>query len=307
MEPLSPLGDMVGLSESLSAPLRSGMGSKQFAVEFLLFGRNLVNQIHLCLSMVWKISFIFRLRFSPYSVGFLRTSPWSIHEIITTENEASVTFIIHSTPETLLLWPHPFRVFYTVTISEEGLFCRLKTINIGETPFKCHALLHTYFSIPNIAEVSFSGYGGLQYVDKTRDNQTFQQTDEEEEEDGSSVFQITGEVDRVYFPSSSSSGDVTIHHLPSSSPLMTIQKSAQIETQFSSFVTVPCDCVLWNPWVDKSRALADMDDSGYLSFVCVEPGVVSEYVTVAPGEALNLSQMLIPTSAAVIAGSATGA
>jgi D-hexose-6-phosphate mutarotase len=88
---------------------------------------------------------------------------------------------------------------------------------------------------------------------------------------------------------------------------MTIQKSAQIETQFSSFVTVPCDCVLWNPWVDKSRALADMDDSGYLSFVCVEPGVVSEYVTVAPGEALNLSQMLIPTSAAVIAGSATGA
>jgi glucose-6-phosphate 1-epimerase len=242
-----------------------------------------------------------RLRF-PFLTsfaGFLRNSPWSVHEILTTENEATVTFLIDSTPETLLLWPHPFRAFYTVTISEEGLVCRLKTINNGETAFKCHALLHTYFSIPNISEVSFSGYDGLQFADKTRDNQTFLHTDEAASS-SSCFFQITEEVDRVYLSSSSSpslSSDVTIHHLSSSpSPLMTIQRSAQIESQFSSFVPVPCDCVLWNPWVDKSKALADMDDEGYLSFVCVEPGVVSEYVTVAPGEALNLTQRLIPSN-----------
>lgn len=213
---------------------------------------------------------------------------WAIHEINTKEKNASVTFIIHSSPDTLNVWPHLFRATYTVTISEQGLSCSLKIYNTGDKDFKCHALLHTYFSLPSIQEVGFSGYYGHQYVDKTRQNNTFEHTEDH-------PFVIGEEVDRVYISSTDNPiPDITILHLPSNIPIMTVKKFAQIESQFSSFQSHPCDCVLWNPWIDKSRALNDMDDDGYLSFVCVEPGVVSDYVTIPSGHSLHLGQMLIP-------------
>jgi glucose-6-phosphate 1-epimerase len=287
MELLSLHGSMLGLSEFLLVQLPCGMESKPSVVGFQLFGHNLDNLIRQCPSTVSPL--VFLVSELTKSSGFLRNSAWTVHDITTTGVDASVTFIIHSTPETLLLWPHPFRATYTVVISEQGLSCNFKSFNTGDTEFKCHALLHTYFSIPNIQEVAFNGYQGLSFADKTRENGTFQHSQEV-------PFEITQEVDRVYSPSCSDIPipDITILHQPTDAPLMTIQKSAQIESQFSSFQTLPCDCVLWNPWVDKARALTDMDDEGYLSFVCVEPGVVSDYVTIPPGHALSLSQVLIP-------------
>ena len=111
-------------------------------------------------------------------LGFLRNSPWNVHEIIASDNNVSATFIIHSTPDTLQVWPHEFRVTYTVTLSEQGLTCNLKTFNTGQSSFKCQALLHTYFSIPQIQEVAFLGYYGHPYIDKTRNNQLFQHDEE---------------------------------------------------------------------------------------------------------------------------------
>jgi D-hexose-6-phosphate mutarotase len=52
------------------------------------------------------------------------------------------------------------------------------------------------------------------------------------------------------------------------------------------------DVVFWNAWVDKSRALADLDDDAYLRYVCIEPGTVSDFVVVPPGETLTLTQTL---------------
>lgn len=75
---------------------------------------------------------------------------------------------------------------------------------------------------------------------------------------------------------------------------MTIHKESQIISQFDGISPISCDCVLWNPWIEKSKALNDMDDDGYLNFVCVEPGVVNDYVTIQPNQALNLIQTLTP-------------
>jgi hypothetical protein len=75
---------------------------------------------------------------------------------------------------------------------------------------------------------------------------------------------------------------------------MTVRKRAYLEEPFSAFREIGVDCVLWNPWIDKAASLPDMDDDGYLRFLCVEPGVVADYVLVPPGVALCLEQHLLP-------------
>ena len=52
------------------------------------------------------------------------------------------------------------------------------------------------------------------------------------------------------------------------------------------------DVVLWNAWVDKSAALPDLGSGAYKSYVCVEPGVVSDRVEVPSGAALSLETTL---------------
>jgi hypothetical protein len=42
--------------------------------------------------------------------------------------------------------------------------------------------------------------------------------------------------------------------------------------------------VLWNPWDEKAKAMADMDDDGWQHFVCVEAGAVSTPVALEPDQ-----------------------
>jgi glucose-6-phosphate 1-epimerase len=44
------------------------------------------------------------------------------------------------------------------------------------------------------------------------------------------------------------------------------------------------DAVVWNPWAADTAALADMEDSEYLRFVCIEPALIAP-ATLAPGAA----------------------
>lgn len=57
------------------------------------------------------------------------------------------------------------------------------------------------------------------------------------------------------------------------------------------------DVVLWNPWSKKASALADLGEGNFPLFVCIEPGTVSSWVTVAPLETLTLEQTLTPAAA----------
>jgi len=222
--------------------------------------------------------------------GFARSSTWRLQKILSEDSKASALFILEASESTLSVWPHNFILEYTVSISRDGLQCSLKATNSGDAPFDCHTLLHTYFAIPHINEVCFSGFNGLSFADKTRNNDTFTDTEE--------LRTIDGECDRVYAHSPSHPvPDVQIRSKSSNAVLMTVSKQAGIEAPDGTVAPVGVDCVLWNPWIEKATALADMDDDGYERFVCVEPGTVSQWVTVQPGNSLVLSQSLVPASA----------
>lgn len=59
------------------------------------------------------------------------------------------------------------------------------------------------------------------------------------------------------------------------------------------------DAVVWNPWVDKAKAMAAFGDDEYQQMVCVEPAVAaSGPVTLPPGEMWSAKQVLQDGAAA---------
>lgn len=50
--------------------------------------------------------------------------------------------------------------------------------------------------------------------------------------------------------------------------------------------------VVWNPWIEKALAMSDMDDNGYMSMLCVEPGRVNKPTSIAAGEQISVGQTL---------------
>ena len=63
------------------------------------------------------------------------------------------------------------------------------------------------------------------------------------------IFQ--GEVDRVY------------ENVPSKLSLVTSAEKKPLEIQIEGFK----DTVVWNPWIDKSKAMADFDDEEVVFFL----------------------------------------
>nr|CAD7401445.1 unnamed protein product [Timema cristinae] len=52
------------------------------------------------------------------------------------------------------------------------------------------------------------------------------------------------------------------------------------------------DTVVWNPWIEKAKEIADFGDDEFPNMVCVESGHVSSPVILLPGTAFEASQIL---------------
>jgi len=52
------------------------------------------------------------------------------------------------------------------------------------------------------------------------------------------------------------------------------------------------DVVVWNPWIELARRLADLPDEGYRYFVCIESAALERPVCLVPGEEWLASQHL---------------
>ena len=51
-----------------------------------------------------------------------------------------------------------------------------------------------------------------------------------------------------------------------------------------------CLPVVWNPWEQKAKEMADFDDDGWRHMVCVEAGRVSSPVVLPAGDKFDCSQ-----------------
>lgn len=117
-------------------------------------------------------------------------------------------------------------------------------VTAGDAPIRFEQGLHSYFAVGDINQVSVEGVDGAAYEDRVTGHNGTQQ----------GAVRFTGETDRVY-----ESRQFLARILD---PVW--DRTIQIEKVGSA------QTVIWNPWIDKSKAMADFGDDEWTGMVCVE-------------------------------------
>eukprot|EP00435_Cladocopium_sp_Y103_P046757 s951_g13.t1 len=123
----------------------------------------------------------------------------------------------------------------SLTAAEASLKMTLRVKNTGDAPFTFQTLLHTYFRIPDIEQVTVRGLGGRTYLDKVKGGKEAQL--------GSDV-ELPAFTDRVYI--GGKDVDVTIVHKNGAAPCAICNEG------FIAGVAKPIEIVVWNPYAEKS-------------------------------------------------------
>jgi glucose-6-phosphate 1-epimerase len=189
--------------------------------------------------------------------GFVRTKSWQLESIGQSGEEIILSTV--SDDATRALWPHDFRLEYRVVFGTE-LLMELTMTNTGTSPLRFEEALHAYYSVGDATKVSVSGLDGAKYLDKT---------DSMHEKTQTGDVTITAETDRVYVH--------TAHALELYDPVL--QRRIALEKEESR------NTVVWNPWTEKARALADLGEDQWKLMLCIEAANVGDTaVELAPGE-----------------------
>lgn len=226
----------------------------------------------------------------------------------------SVTFVLTDSESTRKSWPYTFRLEYTVTVSRDNsLVTGLSIHNTGSDAFKCQALLHTYYLCDEISLISFKGMNKLHYIDQLKKETV--PTSQYIENDAGMKFE--SETDSIFVGSeddtpliiknvkglhqesgASASGETSSEkRMKAESDVHILKRSFLVNPLTSAISPIKStDVVVWNPWIEKSKRLGDFDENEYHNMLCIEPGIVSRFETVPPGNILLLEQRIMPTT-----------
>ena len=182
-------------------------------------------------------------------MGFVRNRFWDLETIIESGvGEACVktTLLLELKydSEIAKLWPFPFTLKARIEVGAEATIT-IEATNDSDAQMMVGGALHTYLSVGHIDQVSITGLEGLPYIDTAGPETQRTQT-------GS--IAITEEVDRIYL---NTEGAITLHD-------EALNRKIEITRDGSK------SAVVWNPWIEKAKKLADLPDEAYQNFVCIE-------------------------------------
>jgi D-hexose-6-phosphate mutarotase len=200
--------------------------------------------------------------------GFVRAAVWSVSESEKLEDESTrLKLFISDSEETMKLWPHRFRLEMDCTVSDV-LRVKLISTNTGNKPFTCGGALHSYFNISSISNILINGLEGCPYIDKVDQGRRKIQ-------DG--AISVKSETDRLYLDTKA---DCIIQDSGMQRKIF-ISKNGSRTT------------VVWNPWIDKARAMQDFGDGEYKGMVCVETvNADTDVISLAPGNTHTLESII---------------
>ena len=187
----------------------------------------------------------------PVKHGWLRNVRW---ELTSARREGDDVEIILSTPED------------AVALRGEAVF-RLGaqldvdlTLTAGSRPVELEAALHTYLAVGDVREIELRGLEGADYLDNTRGLAPEVLPD--------APLRLTAATDRVV----DSAAEVTVAD----------------ESLGRRIVSTPrgtAKTVVWNPWDTLVTGMADVPDTAWPEFVCIEPAIAKDgFVALAPWE-----------------------
>mmetsp|Transcript_15763 Transcript_15763/g.39997 ORF Transcript_15763/g.39997 Transcript_15763/m.39997 type:complete len:306 (+) Transcript_15763:92-1009(+) len=203
--------------------------------------------------------------------GFARNCAWKV----TDEKEGSIEYTLtydDIDDEQKAMVPGPFTLkIRHVVVDGTRMRTYMSVTNESEKELEFTTALHTYFVVGDITKTSVSGCKGLSYLDAPPHGSASSDrvlVDEDKDE----KITFAGELDRIYF---NTPNEVVIHDDARSLEIV-VRKSIKGEEHLSELP----DAVVWNPWIDKSKATGDLGDDEYKGFVCVETASVKDKIKV---------------------------
>lgn len=127
--------------------------------------------------------------------------------------------------------------------------------NEDRVHFSFTTALHSYFTVDHPESASVPELDAETYKDSLDE-------DAEKVQSGPVVFHT--EVDRVYYDTKDS---------------LSIPEVGLVLHKRN----LP-EAVVWNPYVDRSKEMADLPDDGWKHFICIEPARIAHPAVVQPGE-----------------------
>jgi glucose-6-phosphate 1-epimerase len=199
--------------------------------------------------------------------GFVRTTEWQLESIVQAGNAITVSMLAKSNDDTKKWWNADFQVVHRITFGSE-LNLELIVKNIGAASFRFEEALHTYFRVGQIEKTQLQGLSTVHYIDKTDSNR-------KKTQEGSIV--IVAETDRIYL---NTNGAIEVED-------QLLHRRIGVAKE-NSLTTV-----VWNPWVQKAKAMSDFGDDEWMQMVCVEASNVSDFaVELAPGQEHKMRAIL---------------
>lgn len=195
------------------------------------------------------------------SHGFARKLAWAAESIQQQPGgEVVITLRLEPDQVTGPQAPGNWVLRHRITVGSV-LGMELDIENRGGAPFRCQEALHSYFLVQDIHAVRVHGLEGAQYYDALDQKRLKRQPGE--------PISFTGELDRTYINTQAA----CVIEDPGLKRRIFVEKSGSLST------------VVWNPWIAKSRAMADFGDDEWPQMVCVETGNIADNtLEIAPGQ-----------------------
>ena len=195
--------------------------------------------------------------------GLVRNKIWSLESVQYNKGEVIVSMSTQSAEDTKRWWPGDFRASHRVTFDSD-LKMEFTVTNTGTSSLRFEEALHTYHRVGDIHQARIRGLSGVTYLDNTQGNRANTQSGD---------VAITAQTDSAY----NSQGafellDPVLH------------RAIRVAKQNSN------STVVWNPWKEAARAMADFGDDEWQQMLCAEAGnILQNAVELAPGKSHTMS------------------
>ncbi|WP_338366039.1 D-hexose-6-phosphate mutarotase [uncultured Pseudoalteromonas sp.] len=191
--------------------------------------------------------------------GFARTSLWQADEVHENDEQITISLKLPMKQVNTTYWPHQsaLKVEFILT---DTLQVRLTTTNLSNAAFSYTQALHTYFPTSDIKNTTVDGLQGAQYIEFGEG--PFTQSEH---------VSFERETDMVYTQAA------VQQHIHTPDGIINVSRENS------------SSCVLWNPWIEKSKRLSNFADDEYLGMVCLEAAnVLEDKVTLEPKQSHTL-------------------